>query len=225
MRAEEAAQSQAFMRRTFTFMGAGLAITGLVATFVASRPDLVGALLPSRGLFIGLLIAELLVVLAFTALVNRVSAPVAGAMLVAYAALSGVTFSVFFLIYTAGSLGSTFMVTAGTFGATALYGAVTKRNLDSVGSFCMMGLFGVIIGSVVNIFLGSSALTWLTTFMSIIVFTGLAAYDTQKLRTMVALSAPGTDQTKLALQGALSLYLDFVNLFLALLRIFGKRRN
>jgi len=225
LRAGEAAESQAFMRRTFTFMGVGLAVTGLVASFVASRPEMVQALFANRGLIYGLLIAEVLVVLAFSALVTRVSAAIATAMLVAYAALSGVTFSAVFLAYTASSLGSTFLVTAGTFGATAAYGALTKRDLSSWGSFLVMGLFGLVIGSLVNIFLRSDALTWLTTFMSIIVFTGLAAYDTQKLKSMVALAPPGTNETKLALQGALALYLDFVNLFLALLRIFGRRRE
>lgn len=225
LRAGEAAETQAFMRRTFTFMGVGLAITGLVASFVASRPELVQALFGSRVLIYGLLIVEVLVVLAFSALVTRVSAAVATAMLVAYAALSGVTFSGLFLAYTASSLGSTFLVTAGTFGATAAYGALTKRDLSSWGSFLVMGLFGVVLGSLVNIFLRSDGLTWLMTFMSIIVFTGLAAYDTQKLKSMVALAPPGTNETKLALQGALALYLDFVNLFLALLRVFGKRRE
>ena len=218
-------QSQAFLRRTFAFMGAGLAVTGLVASYVASRPELVRGLFARSGLFLGLLVAELVVVVAFTALINRVSAAVAGLMLALYAVLNGVTFSVLFLVYTAGSLGSTFLVTAATFGGMAAYGALTKKSLDGWGSFLTMGLIGLVLGSLVNLFLRSDALGWLTTFMSIIVFTGLAAYDTQKLKAMVALSPPGTNETKLALRGALTLYLDFVNLFLALLRIFGKRRD
>jgi FtsH-binding integral membrane protein len=135
-----------------------------------------------------------------------------------------VTFSVIFLRYTAGSIGSTFVVTGGTFAALSAYGAITKRDLSTLGSFCFMGLVGLILASVVNIFLGSSMLYWLTTFAGVIVFTGLTVYDTAKLKALGADGAEGEVQTKRALHGALVLYLDFINLFLMLLRLLGRRR-
>ncbi len=148
-------------------------------------------------------------------------------MLLAYSALNGVTMASIFMLYTRSSIASTFLVTAGTFGALAAYGTVTKRDLSSLGSFVMMGLVGVVIASIVNLFLGSPMLYWLTTFAGVLVFTGLTVYDTAKLKSLAAVAAgQGREgETKLALQGALSLYLDFVNLFLMLLRIFGGRRR
>jgi FtsH-binding integral membrane protein len=175
-----------------------------------------------------LVVAQFVTVLAFTGLINRVSAGAAAAMFFFYAALSGVTFSTIFLVYTASSIAGTFFITAGAFAGLSAYGLLTKRNLDGMGSFMFMGLIGLVIASVVNIFLHSPAVYWLTTFMGVIVFTGLAAYDTAKLKQLAA--AQGGDLSgemgrKVALQGALTLYLDFINLFLFLLRIFGGRRR
>jgi FtsH-binding integral membrane protein len=161
---------------------------------------------------------------AFVPVAARASAGTAAAMFFGYAALSGVTFSVIFLRYTAGSIGGTFVVTGGMFAALSAYGALTKRDLSSIGSFCMMGLVGLVLASLVNILLGSTMLYWLTTFVGVIVFTGLTAYDTAKLKQLGAMAEQGEAQTKSALRGALVLYLDFINLFLLLLRLFGRRR-
>jgi FtsH-binding integral membrane protein len=192
---------------------------------VASSPAALQFVFGNPIVFYGLLIGQVLLVVAFSAIAARVSAGTAALMFFSYAALSGITFSAIFIRYTAGSIASTFLVTGGMFAALSFYGLVTKRNLDSIGSFCFMGLVGLMIASVVNIFLGSSMLYWLTTFVGVIVFTGLTAYDTAKLKALGAQGAGGEAQTKLALQGALTLYLDFINLFLMLLRILGGRRR
>jgi len=216
---------RAFLRRVHLFMSLGLGTTGLVALATVSSPTALGLIVSSPLLFFGLIIAELVFVVAFAPIATRVSAAAATAMFVGYAALTGVTFSVVFMQYTMASIGSTFLVTGGMFAGLSAYGAVTKRDLASIGSFCIMGLWGLILGSIVNIFLGSPMLYWLTTFMGVIVFTGLTAYDTGKLRALGAEVEAGEARTKLALQGALVLYLDFINLFLMLLRIFGRRRD
>jgi FtsH-binding integral membrane protein len=222
-RSDEAAR--AFLQRVHLFMSIGLGITGLVALAVVSSPSALALIFGNKLVFYGLLIAELLLVLAFAPVAARVSAATAAIMFFAYAALSGVTFSAIFLLYTAGSIGSTFVVTGGMFAGLSIYGAVTKRDLTSFGSFCMMGLWGLILGSIVNLFLGSPMLYWLTTFVGVIVFTGLTVYDTAKLKALGAQVEAGEAHTKMALQGALILYLDFINLFLMLLRIFGGRRR
>jgi FtsH-binding integral membrane protein len=217
--------TRTFLQRVYVFMSLGLATTGLVALATASSPAAMGFVFGNRLVFFALMIAELLLVLAFAPVAARVSAATASAMFFGYAALSGVTFSAIFLRYTAGSIGGTFLVTGGMFAALSAYGALTKRDLASLGSFCMMGLIGLVIASVVNIFLGSSMLYWLTTFVGVIVFTGLTAYDTAKLRTLQQAGAGREAVTKAALQGALILYLDFINLFLMMLRILGGGRR
>jgi FtsH-binding integral membrane protein len=214
--------ARAFLQRVYLFMALGLGATGLVALAVASSPAALGFIFGTPLVFFGLIIAQLLLVVSFSAAAPRVSVGTAAAMFFGYAALSGVTFSVIFLRYTAASIASTFLVTGGMFAALSVYGVVTRRNLASLGSFCFMGLIGLVIASMVNIFLGSSMLYWLTTFVGVIVFTGLTAYDTAKLKQ---LGAAGQSDTRVALQGALVLYLDFINLFLMLLRIFGGRRR
>ncbi len=222
-RSDEAAR--AFLQRVHMFMSFGLATTGLVALAMVSSPAALSFVFGNPLVFIGLMIAELVLVVAFAPVAARVSAGTAAMMFFGYAALSGVTFSVIFLRYTMGSIGGTFVVTGGMFAGLSAYGAVTKRDLTSVGSFCIMGLWGMILGSIVNIFLGSPMLYWLTTFAGVIVFTGLTVYDTAKLKQLGANVEAGDNRTKLALQGALILYLDFINLFLMLLRIFGNRRR
>jgi uncharacterized protein len=206
-------------------MSLGLGATGLVALLVASSPAALALVFGNPVVFPVLLVAELGLVFAFGPVAARVSAGTAAAMFLSYAALSGVTFSAIFLRYTAGSIGATFLVTGGTFAGLSIYGATTRRDLSSIGSFCVMGLWGLILASIVNIFLGSPMLYWLTTFAGVIVFTGLTAYDTAKLKELGAQAGDGEAHTKLALQGALVLYLDFINLFLMLLRIFGNRRR
>lgn len=219
------AGTRTFLQRVYFFMSLGLATTGLVALAVVSSPAALAFVFGNKLVFYGLLIAELLLVVAFAPVAARVSAGAATAMFFGYAALSGVTFSAIFLRYTMGSIGGTFLITGGMFASLSAYGALTKRDLSSLGSFCMMGLVGLILASVVNIFWGNSTLYWLTTFIGVIVFTGLTAYDTAKLKELGSRVEGGDTLTKAALQGALILYLDFINLFLMLLRIFGGRRR
>jgi hypothetical protein len=216
-----------FLVRVYTFMALGLGITGLVALAVASSPAAMAFIFGGRWILMGLIVAELLLVLTFASVAARAGTGVAALMLLVYSVLNGVTLASIFLVYTGGSIASTFLVTGVTFGALAAYGTVTKRDLSSLGSFAMMGLVGLVIASIVNLFLGSPMLYWLTTFAGVLVFTGLAVYDAAKLKALGEVAATeGRDtQTRLALQGALSLYLDFINLFLMLLRIFGGRRR
>ena len=216
--------SSAFLRKVYAFMSAGLFATAVTATVVASSDTMLRVIAGNPTVFIGLLIVEVVMVLAFSALANRLSTVAAGALFFTYAVVNGLTLSVIFLAYTASSIGSTFFVTAGTFGALSLYGYATKRDLSGLGSFAMMGLIGLIIASVVNLFLHSSMIYWLTTFVGVIVFTALTAYDTQKLKRYGASVTNPQDQTKVAMQGALTLYLDFINLFLYMLRLLGRRR-
>jgi FtsH-binding integral membrane protein len=218
--------TRTFLGRVFQTMALGLGVTGLVAMLVASSPAAIGFFLGNPGVMIVLVLAQLGMVFGFSAVVTRASAGAAAAMFFGYAALMGITFSAILLRYTGASIASTFFVTAGAFGSVAAYGALTKRNLDGFGSFLFMGLVGVLLASVVNIFLGSPAIYWLTTFMGVVVFTGLAAYDTAKLKQLAGnVDVTGEQGRKLALQGALMLYLDFINLFLMLLRFFGDRRR
>jgi len=217
---QEGAESNAFLRKVYAYMAGGLFATAVTATVVASSEPLAQF---ARSNLLLLVIAEFGMVIAFSALLNRLSTAAAAALFVAYAVVNGLTFSVIFLLYTASSIGSTFFVTAGTFGAVSVYGYATKRDLSGLGSFAFMGLIGLIIASVVNIFLHSPMIYWLTTFVGVIVFTGLAAYDTQKLKRFAGSISPD-QQSKVALQGALMLYLDFINLFLYLLRLLGRRR-
>ncbi len=218
--------AQTFLGQVYRYMTAGLAVTGGVALLVGRSDALLRMLVLNRPVFIGLIVAQLLMVMAFSPVAARVRSSTAALMFFGYAALSGVTFASIFLMYTGASIAGTFFVTAGMFGGLSAYGAVTKRSLDGVGSFAMMGLWGLILASIVNMFLGSPMLYWLTTFVGVLVFTGLAAYDTAKLKELGASAdVQGEQGRKLALQGALILYLDFINLFLMLLRLFGGRRR
>lgn len=215
--------SNAFFRKVYAYMAGGLLATAVTATVVASSDTLVQIIVGNPIVFYGLMLGELGMVIAFSALINRLSSAAAAALFFAYAIVNGLTLSVIFLAYTASSIGSTFFVTAGTFGALSAYGYVTKRDLSGLGSFAMMGLIGLIIASLVNLFLQSSMIYWLTTFVGVIVFTALTAYDTQKLKRFASSTSPD-QQSKVAVQGALMLYLDFINLFLYLLRVLGRRR-
>jgi len=223
-RAQPVVDTNAFLRKVYAFMAAGLFATGVTATAVASSETLLDLIVGNRIVFYGLIFAELGMVLAFTAAARRLSTAAAAALFFAYSIVNGATLSIIFLSYTASSIGSTFFVTAGTFGAISAFGYATKRDLSGVGNFALMGLIGLIIASVVNIFLHSPMVYWLTTFVGVIVFTCLTAYDTQRLKQYAASSTSPGDETKIAMQGALMLYLDFINLFLYLLRLFGRRR-
>lgn len=209
------------IRQVYAWMGAGLAITALLALVTLSSPTLLSAITGNRLVFYGLILGELGLVFTLSGAIDRLSPTVATLLFIAYSALNGVTLSVVALVYTADSIASTFVTTAAMFGAMSAYGYMTRRDLSSWGSFLFMGLIGVVIASVVNIFVGSSAVSWIISGLGVIVFTGLTAYDTWKIKAMAAAGAGGR---KPAILGALTLYLDFINLFLMLLRFTGQRR-
>jgi hypothetical protein len=210
-----------FMAAVYRWMTLGLGVTALVAFAVASSEAALRLVFANRLVFLGLVIAELALVVWISAAVNRLSAAAAGGLFLAYSALNGATLSVVLLLYTGTSVALAFVTAAAVFGVMSVYGTVTRRDLTSWGSFLFMGLLGVVIASLVNLFLHSSMVSWVVSCMGVIVFTGLAAYDTQKLR---AFARAGGGAAALPVQGALSLYLDFVNLFLSLLRLLGDRR-
>jgi hypothetical protein len=213
-----------FIRRVYNWMGLGLAITALVAMYTASNQSLLALIFSNSLVFFGLIIGELALVFILSAAINRLQASTATLMFVLYSALNGLTLSVIFLVYTRASIASTFLVTAGTFGVMSLYGYTTQRDLTSWGSFLFMGLIGIILASLVNIFFNIQTIYWVVTYAGILIFVGLTAYDTQKLKNM-ALTGFADEETerKGAVMGALALYLDFINLFLMLLRLFGRR--
>lgn len=206
---------------TYRWMTLGLALTGVVAMLVASS-GLVLTIAQNPILFYGMFFAQLGLVVAFSASAHRVSSAAAAGMFLAYAALTGVTFSTLFLVYTKASIASTFFITAGAFGGLSAVGLVTKRDLSGLGRFAIFALFGIIIATIVNIFVLSSGLHFLLSIAGVLVFGALTAYDTQKLRNLFA---SGEVHGNMALVGALTLYLDFVNMFLFLLRLFGSRRE
>jgi FtsH-binding integral membrane protein len=209
-------------------MAFGLALTGIVAYAVTNTPGLLsafyqyqdGRVVGVTGLFWLVGIAELALVFLFVPVINRASLGAAVAMFLSYCALSGVTFSVYLLVYTATSIVSTFFITGGAFFGLSVYGTVTKRNLDAWRSFLFIGLIGLILASVVNIFIRSNAMEFVVSCAGVVIFAGLTAYDTQRLRAMAE-----HGEERHALVGALALYLDFVNLFLFLLRFMGRRRD
>jgi len=214
----------AFLRSVYGWMCVGLGITAVTAFVIAASPDVVFAIARNRLLFWGLMIAQLGLVFTLSARVDRMSPGVASVLFIAYSALTGVTMSFVLLAFTATSVATTFVVTAGMFGALALYGTATSRSLAGLGPLLFMGLIGIVLASVVGIFWHSDALQFVISFIGVIVFTGLTAYDAQRLKAM-ALAMPSGHTTSYAIVGALALYLDFINLFLFLLRLFGNRRN
>ncbi len=215
-----------FISKVYLWMSAGLGLSALASFWLLAQPALLKTVFTNQWLFFGLIIAEIGLVIWLSAAVASMSAVLATALFLGYSFLNGVTLTSIFLIYTGASVMTTFAITAGTFLFFSLYGLSTKKDLTSVGSLAMMGLVGVIIASVVNIFLKSPALMWVMTFVGIAVFLGLIAYDTQKLKAMHAAGFQNAEmEKKIAIFGALALYLDFINLFILLLRIFGKRRD
>jgi hypothetical protein len=207
---------------TYRWMTLGLLVTGLVAMGVASSDAVLSFLLGHRILFYGLLFAQLGLVIAFSTAARKASTAAVAGMFLLYAALTGVTFSTLFLIYTAASIAGVFFVTAGAFAGLSAVGYFTKQDLSAIGRFAIFAVIGLIIASVVNIFLQSSGLQWLVSIAGVLVFGALTAYDTQKLKQMFA---SGEAHANLPLVGALMLYLDFINMFLFLLRLFGSRRE
>jgi FtsH-binding integral membrane protein len=221
---ETADRVSAFLRAVYGWMCAGLAITAVTAMTIASSPAVVVAIASNRLLFWGLVIAQFGIVWVLSARVQRLTASTASMLFVAYSALTGVTISFVLLAYTGESVATTFLVTAGMFGALASYGTVTRRSLAGMGQFLFMGLIGVVLASVVGMFWHSDGLQFVISFIGVIVFTGLAAYDAQRLKAM-ALAMPSGQTGSYAVVGALALYLDFINLFLFLLRFLGGRRE
>ncbi len=224
-RGESRVAFPALMKNVYLWMTLALVVTGLTAAYIAGNPGMVQTVFESKGLFFGLVIAELALVWILSANIMRMSFSTAGLMFVAYSILNGVTLSFIFLAYTAESIATTFFVTAGTFGAMTIVGYTVKRDLSAMGRFLFMALIGLIIATIVNLFVASSALSWALTYIGVLIFVGLTAYDTQKIKEMLlTYGNEGGEQTmKLALLGSLTLYLDFINLFLYLLRIFGNR--
>jgi hypothetical protein len=220
--------SEAFpilMRKVYVWMTFALVITGMTAYYVATSPTLLTAILTNRILFYGLIIAELALVFGISAAINRLSLLVATILFILYSIINGATMSVIFLAYEISSIATVFFITAGTFGAMAVIGYTTKRDLSSMGRIMFMGLIGLVIATAVNIFLKSPMMTRILSYVGVIVFVGLTAWDSQKIKKML-LQAPDVDEAaqKMALLGALTLYLDFINLFIYLLNILGKRR-
>ena len=227
-RDRELSMSQAFpvlMRKVYVWMTLALVITGVTAYGVANSPGVISAIYSNQAVMWGLIIAELALVIGISAAINKLSLTTATLLFVLYSAVNGVVLSSIFLIYTASSIASVFFITAGTFAVMAFIGYTTKTDLTSLGKILLMALIGLIIASLVNVFfVKSTGFDLIISYVGVLIFVGLTAYDSQKIKQML-LMAPdaGEGAQKLALLGALSLYLDFINLFLYLLRILGKR--
>ena len=213
----------AFLWKVYGWMAVGLGITAIVAFSVAGSPDLLRVLIGNRLVFFAFVIAQLGLVFFLSARADHLAPGTAAGLFALYSALTGVTLSVILLAYTGESITMTFVVTAGMFGALALFGSTTKRSLAGAGQFFMMGLVGLILASILGVFWHNDALQFLISVVGVIVFTGLTAYDAQRLKQM-ALAVPAGQAGSYAVVGALSLYLNFINLFLMLLRFTGSRR-
>ena len=222
---QELAVQRTFMARVFGWMTIGLLTTALVALGIDAF-QLQKALVANSGVFMVLLFVQLGIALGMSFLINKIPAPVAAGLFLLYSVVTGVVFSILFLIYTHASIAGTFFVTAGMFGTMAAIGYTTTKDLTSMGSLLFMALIGLVIASLVNMFLHSSGLSWLISFAGVIIFTGLTAYDTQRIKQSYAAGEYGTATfEKTAVYGAFALYLDFINLFIYLLRFMGSRRD
>ena len=212
------------MRKVYVWMTLALVITGITAYGVANSPGILQAIYTNKILFFGMIIAEFALVIGVSAAINKLSLATATLMFVLYSVINGALMSYIFLAYTASSFATVFFITAGTFAAMAGVGDTTKTDLSSMGKYLFMALIGLIIATVVNLFVKSDGMTLILSYIGVLVFVGLTAWDSQKIKQML-LQAPdaGEGAQKLALLGALTLYLDFINLFIYLLRIFGKR--
>lgn len=223
---ESKVAQNALMRSVYTWMTLALAITGLTAMYMAKSLTVINMMMQNSMLFWGVLIAEVVLVMYMSARINKISFTTATLLFIAYSILNGVTLSILFLIYTASSIATTFFVTAGTFGAMALFGYVTKKDLTRIGSLCIMGVIGLIIASVVNMFLHNTMMDMIISYVGVLLFVGLTAYDAQKIKHLLSGDDIEVNEStqKIALLGALTLYLDFINLFIYLLRILGDRK-
>ena len=216
--------AQGFLAKVFGWMFIGLVITGLVAAAIGSNEALLTDISESPWLMIGLIVLQLVLVITISAAINRLSPAVALALFFLYAASVGVLFAFIFELYTTQSIFTTFLVTAGMFGAVAIWGWVTKRDLSTMGTVLLMALIGLILATLVNVFWANETLYWITTYAGVAIFAGLTAYDMQKIKGYAQAGLGGEAEQRASILGALALYLDFVNLFLYLLRIFGQRR-
>ncbi len=223
---EAAAAFPVLMRKVYLWMTFALVITAFTAYYVATNETILTAIVTNQALFWGLIIAELVLVFTVTAAINRLSLTVATLLFILYSVINGATLSFILMVYTSSSVVSVFFITAGTFAAMAAYGYFTKTDLTSWGKYLIMALIGLIIASIVNIFTQSSGLQLILNYAGVLIFVGLTAYDTQKIKVMLLQATDaGENAQKIALMGALSLYLDFINLFIHLLRILGDRRS
>lgn len=223
---ERSAQMSLF-RQVYLWMAMALAITGMMALLVAGSPTMLSLIFSSKLTFFALIIAEIALVWYLSARIERLSFTTATLMFIVYSLLNGSMLSSIFILYTATSIASTFFVTAGTFGVMCVYGYLTKRDLTSIGNICLMAVIGLIIAGLVNLFLQSSVMSLIISGIGVLVFVGLTAYDSQKIKQLLLQEGMEVNDStkKIALLGSLTLYLDFINLFLYLLRFLGDRRN
>ena len=215
----------ALMRKVYVWMALALAITAITAYGVATSPALLSLIYSSKFTFFGLIIAELVLVFWLSARIHKLSLTTGTLMFILYSVINGATLASIFAVYSMNVIGQTFVVTAGTFGAMAVYGYFTKKDLTSWGRLLIMGVIGLIIAGIVNMFLHNTMMDFVVSCLGVLIFVGLTAYDSQKIKQMLAMQVDmGETAQKIALMGALSLYLDFINLFLYLLRLFGRER-
>ncbi len=216
---------QSFLQRTYAWMFGGLLVSGITAIAVASS-SVIEMFILNPGILFVLFLAQIGMVIFLSARILHLNPSTAGFLFIVYSFLNGLTLSLIFLVYTSASIQNVFFTAAALFAATSFYGYTTKKDLTSVGSFFMMGLFGIVIAMIINLFIASSALDFAISLIGVVIFVGLSAYDTQKLKNIFyELSDNNEALSRMAVLGALTLYLDFINLFLFLLRLFGSRRN
>jgi len=220
-----AREDSGFLQRVFLWMFVGLAITGGVAAAIGSSDQLLTDITQSPGIIIGVIVVQLGIVFGISFAINRISVGLATVLFLIYSATVGITFAFIFELYTTQSIFTTFLITAGMFGALAVWGALTDADLSKVGSIAFMALIGLILATIVNIFWANSTLYWITTYAGVAIFAALTAYDMQKLKQIGQQGLTGEAEGRAAILGALTLYLDFINLFLFLLRIFGQQRS
>jgi FtsH-binding integral membrane protein len=216
-------RQRGILGQVYTWMTAGLLVTSAVASYAASTPSVLNLLYGNPFTIWLLFLAQIGLVIGLSAAIDRLAPSTAVALFIAYATLNGLTFSAIFLLYTSTSIAQAFLATAATFGVMSLYGATTKRDLSTAGNLLAMALVGFLIGSVINLFWANSALYWVLTYLGIAIFIGLTAWDTQQIKQLIQQAHDDTTARRLAMIGALKLYLDFINLFVLLLRIFGSR--
>ena len=218
-------RQNSFLGQVYIWMTAGLLVTSAVAAYTASTPSVLSLIYGNPFTIWLLFIAQIGLVIGLSARIDRLTPGTAGLLFVGYAALNGLTLSAIFIVYTYTSIAQTFLATAATFGAMSLYGATTKRDLSTAGNLLVMALIGFVIGSIINLFWANSALYWLLTYLGIAIFLGLTAWDTQQIKRLSQQTQDDNTARRLAIIGALKLYLDFINLFLLLLRVFGSSRE